>query len=84
MASAIHTRRRGTATRLSVGALAAAITAMVPGASAFAQDGEFDIARYADAGCTVDILLVDGERDERGLLDKEAEIEAAVDRLSAW
>ena len=43
-----------------------------------AQDGEFDIARYADAGCTVDILLVDGERDEIGLLDKEAEIEAAT------
>ena len=27
---------------------------------------------------SVDILLVDGERDERGLLDKEAEIEAAT------
>ncbi len=75
----IHTRRRGTATRLSVGALAAAIDRDgPPGASAIAQDGEFDIARYADAGCTVDILLVDGERDERGLLDKEAEIEAAT------
>jgi len=37
--------------------------------------------RFADAGCTVDILLVDGERDQNGLLDKEAEIEAALAEL---
>ena len=32
----------------------------------------------SDAGQTVNIALVDGERDETGLLDKEAEIEAAT------
>jgi len=74
----IHSRRRGRAGKLPVAALWVAMAMTVPGASAVAQDGEFDIARYADAGCVVDILLVDGERDERGLLDKEAEIEAAT------
>jgi ABC-type glycerol-3-phosphate transport system substrate-binding protein len=59
-----------------VGALAAAVVALTPGMSVFAQDGEFD--PMLCAGKTVNIALVAGERDELGLLDKEAEIEAAT------
>jgi ABC-type glycerol-3-phosphate transport system substrate-binding protein len=76
MASAIHTRRRGTTTRLSVGALAGATCLLLPGAGALAQDGEFD--PMVCAGQTVNIALVAGERDELGLLDREADIEAAT------
>lgn len=64
--------------RLAAAALAASVSLPVVGGTVAAQDDGFDIARYADAGCTVDILLVDGERDQNGLLDKEAEIEAAT------
>ncbi|HKZ91352.1 MAG TPA: extracellular solute-binding protein [Candidatus Limnocylindrales bacterium] len=76
MAHEIQPRRRGAAGRLPVGALVVAIALMVPGASAVAQDGEFD--PMVCAGKTVNIALVAGERDEMGLLDKEAEIEAAT------
>jgi multiple sugar transport system substrate-binding protein len=41
-----------------------------------AQDAEFDPMKYA--GSTVRVVLVDGERDERCLVDREAEIEAAT------
>lgn len=44
--------------------------------AAIAQSDEFDPMRYA--GSTVRITLVAGERDELGLLDREAEIEAAT------
>jgi multiple sugar transport system substrate-binding protein len=64
--------------RAAAATVALALTVPLLGSAVAAQDGDFDIAQYADAGCTVDILLVDGERDQNGLLDKEAEIEAAT------
>lgn len=64
--------------RLLAAALTASVSLPLAGSAVAAQDGEFDIAQHADAGCTVDILLVAGERDESGLLDNEAEIEAAT------
>lgn len=76
MAREIQPRARGRAARLSAGALAAAIALLIPGAAVVAQDGEFD--PMVCAGATVNIALVAGERDELGLLDKEAEIEAAT------
>jgi ABC-type glycerol-3-phosphate transport system substrate-binding protein len=76
MASAIHTGRRGAVTRLSAGGLAATVCLLIPGGGVLAQEGEFD--PMVCAGQTVNIALVAGERDELGLLDKEAEIEAAT------
>lgn len=55
------------------GALSRSAAAQSPSAAA---GGAFDPMRYA--GQTVRIVLVDGERDDLGLRDKEAEIEAAT------
>ena len=85
MASGIRTTRAGGTTRvgssggsasraLLVGLVAAAVAVPFVGTSVFAQDDAFDPMRYA--GCTVRIALVDGERDEKGLQDLEADIEA--------
>ena len=60
--------------RLAAGLLAAALVVPVVGTSVAAQDEAFDPMRYA--GCTVKIALVDGERDEKGLQDLQADIEA--------
>src|SRR5262245_46754811 len=78
-----HLVERGGVRLRSARGLVVAMTAAMVGAAVMtpavsAQDDQFDIAKYKDAGCTVDILLVDGERDQNGLLDKEAEIEAAT------
>lgn len=75
-----RTRARGGASsgdvvrRLSVGVLAAALAVPIVASAVSAQDDAFDPMRYA--GCTVNIALVDGERDEMGLQDLEADIEA--------
>jgi multiple sugar transport system substrate-binding protein len=74
--------RGGTMRPLVTSLLGAALglAALAPAASA--QDasttpaGEFDLMKCA--GQTVNIALVAGERDEMGLLDKEADIEAAT------
>jgi hypothetical protein len=58
------------------GALTAALALPALTTGALAQDEAFD--PMACAGATVNIALVAGERDELGLLDKEAEIEAAT------
>jgi multiple sugar transport system substrate-binding protein len=71
------TRSVGTR-RLLAAALSASVSLPLVASAVSAQDESFDIGRYADAGCTVDILLVDGERDQNGLLDREAELEAAT------
>jgi multiple sugar transport system substrate-binding protein len=75
-----ETRAAGTpgARRAVLGAIAATtlISASLVGAPVAAQDDAFDPMRYA--GQTVRITLVAGERDELGLLDREAEIEAAT------
>jgi ABC-type glycerol-3-phosphate transport system substrate-binding protein len=62
--------------RLTVGALGVGAALLVPASGAVAQEGEFD--PMVCAGRTVNIALVAGERDELGLLDREAEIEAAT------
>lgn len=71
------THRRMSA-RVGAAGLSAAVlaTALSTTGAVVAQDGEFNIR--ACEGKTVRIALVDGERDEKGLQDKEAEIEAAT------
>lgn len=64
--------RKSSAVRLGV--TAGLMTALAVPATAGAQDA-FDPAQYADAGCTVRIALVDGEKDEGALRDLEAQIE---------
>jgi multiple sugar transport system substrate-binding protein len=76
MARPFHPPSRGVRRALPAGILAAAIGLLLPGAGVVAQDGTFD--PMVCAGATVNIALVAGERDELGLLDKEAEIEAAT------
>lgn len=68
------TSGRSTSRTLLVGMMAAAMAVPLVGTSVFAQDDAFDPMRYA--GCTVNIALVDGERDEKGLQDLEGDIEA--------
>jgi multiple sugar transport system substrate-binding protein len=58
--------------------LAVALAVPLAASAVSAQDGDFDIARYADDNCTVRIAMVDGERDEKGLQDLEGDIEAAT------
>lgn len=66
--------RRVTAAGLAGAMLVGAVATTA--APVFAAEGEFD--PMACAGKTVRIALVDGERDDMGLRDKEAEIEAAT------
>ena len=65
--------RRSVVAGLTAAVAVSAVGASVPVAAA---DGAFD--PMACAGKAVRIALVDGERDEKGLQDKEAEIEAAT------
>ena len=66
--------RRAGAAGLAATLLAGAfVTSAAP---VFAAEGAFD--PMACAGKAVRIALVDGERDDMGLRDKEAEIEAAT------
>ena len=69
-----HRTAGRTRTRLFAGTMAAMLALPIVGTSVAAQDGEFDPMRYA--GCSVNIALVDGERDEKGLQDLEPQIEA--------
>jgi len=65
--------RRSVAAGMTAALVVSAVGASVP---VVAADGAFD--PMACAGKAVRIALVDGERDEKGLQDKEAEIEAAT------
>jgi len=69
-----HLGRRTAMVGLSAALLASTIAA--PGAVLAQDAGMVDPMKCA--GATVNIALVAGERDELGLLDKEAEIEAAT------
>jgi multiple sugar transport system substrate-binding protein len=72
-------RKRGVMARLTVVGASAAILATAvgtTGGAVLAQDGAFNIK--ACEGKTVRIAMVDGERDDMGLRDKEAELEAAT------
>jgi multiple sugar transport system substrate-binding protein len=69
-------RARGAGRRTALGVGAVALATALVGVPVVAQDDAFDPMRYA--GQTVRIALVAGERDEMGLLDREAEIEEAT------
>lgn len=71
------THRRMSA-RVAAAGLSAAVlaTTLSTTGAVVAQSGDFDIR--ACEGKTIRIALVDGERDDKGLIDKEAEIEAAT------
>jgi multiple sugar transport system substrate-binding protein len=62
------------APKVAAAMLAAALTIPLVGTAVSAQDDAFDPMRYA--GCTVNIAMVAGERDELGLQDLESDIEA--------
>lgn len=85
MADEARMSERNLARRAAAAGLSAALLATTIGATGAvrAQDaGTFDPMKCA--GATVNIALVAGERDELGLQDKEAEIEAATGVNIEW